>query len=651
MNELKRFLVVIIVFVTLISNTYAEGLLSSKYSLDELKSLLPVSNTLGIPKISDRNAWNEADQNILKTNYDKAMSMMDYVWKPIPATVTLMFVRNGNRDIYESISFEKRKVLFTFLLAEIYENKGRFIDQILDGVWSICEESYWGVPAHLPQGHGGAGLPDVNDHYVDLFNAETACILSLVDYVVGEKLAQISKHIRPRITNEIEKRVFTPAMSWDHPWMRGDAKSGKRPNNWNPWICSNWLCAALLIEKDLDRKSEMVYRILTILDEFLTPYPEDGGCDEGPAYWNAASASLYDNLELLNFATNNSFSYVYDNEKVKNMGRFIYRAQISGDYFLNFADASPKVVPNGSLVWRFGRDIKDNDMMGMGAYYRNNDRSENRFQKFRVFFELFSHKEYARTAPSLPLPVNVWLPDIEVLMARDKAATTDGFFMAVKGGHNAESHNHNDIGNFVVYYDGLPLIIDVGNGVYTAKTFSPRRYEIWSNSSDYHNCPTVNGYVQKPGRNFEAEDLSHDIRKSRTSLKLDISKAYPSETGIDYWYRTVTLNRGKNVTIEDEYSLKHNDELKNSLMTCWPVEILSDGEVLIKYCSEEGNILPFIIRYDSELWNVSVEQVTMDQPEDVGIKENWGNDSIRRICFTARNVKAKGKYNFLISRK
>ena len=90
----------------------------------------------------------------------------------------------------------------------------------------------------------------------------------------------------------------------------------------------------------------------------------------------------------------------------------------------------------------------------------------------------------------LPLPKDVWLPDLQVMVARDEEGSTKGFYVAAKGGHNDESHNHNDIGNYVVYYDGQPLLIDVGRGTYTRKTFSDRRYEIWYNCSDYHNTPS-----------------------------------------------------------------------------------------------------------------------------------------------------------------
>jgi hypothetical protein len=79
-----------------------------------------------------------------------------------------------------------------------------------------------------------------------------------------------------------------------------------------------------------------------------------------------------------------------------------------------------------------------------------------------------------------------------------------------QGGHNDESHN--DIGNYVVYYDGQPLLIDVGRGTYTSKTFSNRRYEIWYNRSDYHNVPTVNGVTQAPGHAFKATGVAYQSK-------------------------------------------------------------------------------------------------------------------------------------------
>ncbi len=74
-------------------------------------------------------------------------------------------------------------------------------------------------------------------------------------------------------------------------------------NNWDPWISSNWLTSALLMEPDAERRRAAVGKILRCLDNFMNGYADDGGCDEGPGYWGRAAASLFDCLELLHAAT------------------------------------------------------------------------------------------------------------------------------------------------------------------------------------------------------------------------------------------------------------------------------------------------------------------------------------------------------------
>ncbi len=150
-----------------------------------------------------------------------------------------------------------------------------------------------------------------------------------------------------------------------------------------------------------------------------------------------------------------------------------------------------------------------------------------------------------RQAPARqPLVRDVWLPGIQVMAARRKEGSPEGFYLAAHGGHNAESHNHNDVGNFIVYCDGQPVIIDVGVETYTAKTFSSRRYEIWTMQSAYHNLPTVNGVMQGAGYEFAARDVAYRADDSSAQLSFDIAGAYPPEAGLQTWKRTLRPRSG-----------------------------------------------------------------------------------------------------------
>ena len=648
---MKKIVLLSIVFASFFQLRAQPNLLSGKYTKDELKTILiPQAKWIPFPRLNDRDGWSKADPGMMKAFLKAAEQNINYVWPYIPATKSLLIERTGDRNEYQEVARQKRNVLATMLLAEIYENKGRFIDPVINGVWSICEESFWGVPAHLPQTKEYSGLMDVSKPFVELFSAETSTLLAWVDYYLGDKLDEVSPQIRKRIYFETNKRIFEPVMTNPHGWMAANA-NGRPPNNWNPWICSNWLNAALLVEKDETKRINMVVKILNVLDQFLNPYPADGGCDEGPGYWGAAAASLYDNISMLNTATNNAFEYVFRDEKIKNMGRFIYRAQIGDKYFLNFADADPQPGMSANMIYRYGKDIKDADMMKFGAYYRKpEDGNIGSYHFFRNFYALFMQDEYGKAEQGLPLPADVWLPDLQVMIARDKEGSTDGWFVAAKGGHNDESHNHNDVGNYVVYYDGLPVLIDVGRGTYTRKTFSSRRYEIWYNCSDYHNLPDVNGVTQPPGARYKATNVGYKKGNGFAELSLDISKAYPESAGVNSWKRTIHLNKGKNVEVNDVISLAKADKITEHLMTCYPSEVIKPGELVIHYKPKDAAAKDFVIKYNAKQMQAAVEKIPLTAMEDKGILDKWG-DNIYRVNFTVIAPKMNDKINFQVALK
>ncbi|MCC5935903.1 MAG: heparinase II/III family protein [Lunatimonas sp.] len=643
------FVTTLLLLLVNLPDVAAQKLVSGKYTLVELEDkLIPHSQWKPFPAASDRDAWNAVDQETLDAYLKTASENIGYEWPYIPATKSLLIERTGDRDEYQAVTFQKRRMLGTMILAELHENQGRFIDPIVNGIWSICEESFWGVPAHLPKTKEISGLIDVTKPFVDLFAAETATYLAWADYFFGDQFDRISPQIRKRIRHETQTRIFQPLMNQHHGWMTANS-NGRPPNNWNPWIVSNWINTALLLEEDPQKRTAMVHKAVEVLDNFLDPYPQDGGCDEGPSYWGAAAASLFDCLSLLNLASGEAFAYVYDDEKVRNMGKFIYRAQISEEYFLNFADADPQPKMSAAMIYRYGQAIQDPDMMRFGAFYWEPfSGSLPNFHYFRNFFELFVQDEIRQADKGLPLPKDVWLPDIQVMVARDQAGTTDGFFLAAKGGHNDESHNHNDVGNFVVYYDGQPLLIDVGRGTYTRKTFSDDRYTIWYNRSDFHNLPTINGKVQLPGSQYKATHVSHQGRPQVSQMTLDIRQAYPEAAGVESWERKIVLNRGRQISLDDVVSLNSATGITYHFMTIYPASVTRPGVLSIPFVGKDGVTKNFELRYNARQMEASVEKVPLESPEDKGIITKWG-DRIYRVNFEVKKPKAKDSYRFVVA--
>src|SRR3989339_1431470 len=111
----------------------SQDLLSGKITKEQLShSIISQTSWLPFPRIDDREGWSRADRQLMESYLSKAEEYLNFEWPYIPATKSMLIVRNGNRTEYEAISFNKRRVLGTLLLAEIYENKGRFTDQVID---------------------------------------------------------------------------------------------------------------------------------------------------------------------------------------------------------------------------------------------------------------------------------------------------------------------------------------------------------------------------------------------------------------------------------------------------------------------------------------------------------------------------------------
>jgi hypothetical protein len=455
-------------------------------------------------------------------------------WTVLPWTVFAENKINGNRVNYEGLCFEKRRQLAALVMAEIMEGKGRFTGDIINGMGSFCEETWWGIPAHY-----GKAIPLAELQEVDLFNAETASLIVWTKYMLQKQFDAFSPDLCQRIDHEIERRILIPAVEKSYWWKTAGM-------NWNPWICSNWLTCVLLCEKDEARKAEAITQIQKATQAFIDAYPEDGGCDEGPGYWDRAAASMFEVIRLLDFGV--------DNPKVQKMAAYAYKTYIGNDYCVCFADAHEnKAVQQVNIVYPFGLWLGDKTMRQFGAYLGRQkgvlvnpaplyDKSGNFPTLGRELFFLRHIRDFIAETPREPLLKDVWLPDLQIMTAR-----RGNLYVAMKGGTNGESHNHNDVGSFVVYPDCEPLFIDPAVGEYTAKTFGKDRYDIWTMQSQYHNLPQINGVDQKDGKEYAAKVISHKDGQ----LCLDIAGAYPEAAAVKSWKRTVTAIKSGLSVIED----------------------------------------------------------------------------------------------------
>ena len=514
-----------------------------------LSGLLIGAIDLGFPPSEDRAAWESISPED-RRELEELIAQYKTVSYPMRlASGFMAFVTDGSRQADEQPYFLRRRKLCAAALAACL-SEDEPLGDVVDGLWCVMEETSWVISAHNINPIPGAPapkerpLPNPEAPYVDLFAAQTAMILSLVQHLLKRRLDGVTPLLCDRIEREIRRRVLKPFMETDDFWWMGVKRQDL--NNWTPWILSNVMLSACLLPNEKGELSSLLDRGCRMLDRWLSCVPEDGGCDEGAGYWNMAGGALLDCLELLERITGGKMTF-WEAPKVQNILRFPLAAEIGNGWFLNFADCDARPFLSGERLQLAGERLKDEALSALGGRCRGtlSGQLSDTPHFSRLLRMLFHHPAVSSFSFQKQ---DVWLPDSQV-----RVVYRDGMTLCCKGGHNGESHNHNDVGSFMLYVDGEPQIVDAGNMTYTAKTFSGDRYSLWNVRSAYHNLPMIGGREQQPGPSFAAGE----VRCLKDGLSLSLEKAYGEETGVRSYRRTLTLNE-QGLTVEDDLVLNEH---------------------------------------------------------------------------------------------
>ncbi|GAA3400547.1 heparinase II/III family protein [Paenibacillus hodogayensis] len=620
-------------------------MLMERYGQADLEELLlPPERIAPFPKAGDRSAWDSLPQGTRERWIGLAETYADYAWPAIRADDYRGYWTTGNLSRHMDAVFERRSVLGMLTVAECMEGQGRFLGQIVNGIMAVCEETTWVPPLHRlhTKRNMDECMPDPSDHRVELVTATTTELLAWIHYLLEEPLEAISARIRRRIEREVRARTLEPYMAYDDYWWMGFVE-GARVNNWNPWCNGGALMGYLLMERDAAERARAVRKIMRSLDAFIFTYSPDGCCDEGPMYWGASGGGLYGCLELLGEASGGRID-VFAEPLVKDIGAYIYKAHISGDYFAAFADGDAKAGIEGDVIYRYGKSIGDERLMQFGASRgAGGPVIYSWFGLYGHLRNLFQEREREALGAKAPCVRDAWFPHTQVMTAREREGSEQGLYIAAKGGHNLESHNHNDVGSFIVFADGCPLFVDLGTEEYKAKTFGPDRYELWYVQSKYHNLPTIGGVLQRNGKTYRAKDAMYRQDDAAAQLSLDIAEAYPEEAGLLSWRRTFKLARGvgPHLAITDDFSLAEPPgSVEYSWMTPCEPRSPAPGRFRFEYAAGRWAEL----EYDAAALDAHCEKI--DWMDD-RLKGNWG-ERMYRLVLAERQPVAQASRTFTV---
>ena len=534
-------------------------------------------NFTPFPKASDREAYESLPSTLKERLVQSGTVKLGCEFPVIRATDYMRFKRDGDRAAFEALYFGKRNALNDLIRAECVEHQGRFLDDIINGIYSICEESAWQLPAHnsyirdTPQ----FILPDVTRPVMDLFACETGALLACAAYLLEDELNAVSPFVLTCIEDNLKRRILLPYLTAHFWWMGHDDEP---MCNWTVWCTQNvllttflmpWskettsllsspirnLCgdAPLFLPKGVADTATTLQAILCKASEscdyFLKDYGIDGCCEEGAQYYRHAGLCLYGAMSILNAVTDEHFASLFQWEKIKNIAAYILNVHINDKYYFNFADCSPIAGRAGVREYLFGRATGQEDLClfaakdfqaGQGQLITDEVNGGNLFYRMQTvfYYEELMHRDTSATLPHR----DVYYPSVGLFLVHSAALD-----LAVKAGDNADSHNHNDTGSITLYKNGQPVLVDIGVETYTQKTFSPRRYEIWTMQSGYHNLPTICGADQKDGEKYCAANVITELSEEEPSISMELATAYPL-TGFSY-LRKVTLLRSENAML------------------------------------------------------------------------------------------------------
>ena len=574
------------------------------------------------PRASDRAAWRRlAARAWLKPKMPRLIRAAEKALSKPPslmrATDYLAYTRLGIRTPHGASAGPRRSRLTVFVAAECVEHKGRFLDAILDESWLIAEETSWVASPHVWMSRSGWPLPDAECPTIDLSAAHTAHLVGQALYLLGAEMDAITPLWRKRMNYEIRRRIVEPYLS-EHFWWE------EAEMNWNP-VCQCGVAASVL-HSDLDPliKARVMRRVIGEAPAFLRGFTADGGCTEGPGYW-VYGVSYYVALAYYVHCMSGGAIDMLADPMCRPVMDYPTKMVLSGDQVVAFADSGlDGTFGNGGIMWAAQR-LEAKEMAALASA----GRQPRPFETDPLDMVLWG--EGGEFRPHR----DAWLPELQVMNCRGRGREGRQLVLAAKGGNNAEVHNHNDVGNFIVHWRGESLICELGVGDYIQKTFSERRYELLFTRSLGHNVPLVNGVEQAAGERFHARDVSFEAGDEKATLSMELAGAYPRSAGLKGLVRTLTLNRGKDecVELEDRVSFSGPQRLYElPLYSVGRFRKAGRGKVLA-----EGKKGALAVEFDPQEMQVRIEEVNHG---DQRLSTTFGA-KIRRCIFKLKGPAAQ----------
>lgn len=403
-----------------------------------------------------------------------------------------LFREKGDRNSYQKTFFARQHRLYVMaLMCLLYPEKEEHLELLQDTIWEICDQYVWALPAHIEN------IEEHNNCELDLDATSMSYGLAMIKVMLNDRLHPL---IKARIDYEINRRLIEPFFAKRWHWEY-------RQNNWTAVCAGSVGCTIMLNRPELFEKAKD--RINEDMASYIASYKDDGVCVEGAGYWSYGFGYYMEYANMLKIFTNGECDLTAD-PKILNISTFLQKLFLDKDVIVNYGDCGAGTdvkVPSGFM---FGLKAIYGDKLELPPF----ERLATQCHYFPFVLKAFTCYDKSFVAKDVSNNATYYMGDCGWFTKR-----TPKYGFSARGGCNGESHNHNDVGSFILSVDNDQLIVDMGGRPYTRQYFEHEtRYTFLETSSRGHNVPIINGKYQAnipeayPTTSYENGVFSVDFR-------------------------------------------------------------------------------------------------------------------------------------------
>ena len=433
------------------------------------------------------------------------------------------------------------------LLSLIYPENEEYYHNLIKSIWAYLNEYTWAPLGHYTEYYYQRTPKDFDYGLIDIFAGSVSFALAEIKNLFKNRFPKL---LTDRISYEIKRRTIEPYMERTFFWEKHD-------NNWTA-VCTGAVGGVLIYEAP-----ELYYkyqkRLHDAMECYLASYKDDGMCVEGVGYW-AFGFGFFSSFALLEKELTNGEVDWFRRPKVKEIAKFLQKTFLQKDVVVTYGDCSVTQNYQAGLPQLlrhvYGEEIEKLPR-SLGVIAKDNTH-------LNFLLRAVLYHDENNFSDSIRTDVTYTAKDSSYIVKRTK-----GFGFSAKGGNNGESHNHIDVGTFIIARNNKQIICDIGAGPYEDGYHGDKRYTYFHPSAQSHNLPIFDGITEDGCRRADV-NIEYDEKTKTASM--NIKNGY----GVDF------LERADRKFIFDDYKISLSDKFELTREVSVTERFVSLIEPLIK---------------------------------------------------------------------